>query len=50
MTAHTPMQKKHRTIAGNASGFHAFADQWQEHAQLALDTIALKPTRGIPKF
>ena len=30
------------------TGFHAFAGQWQENAQLALDTIAFRPTRGIP--
>ncbi len=31
-------------------GFHAFADHWQANAQLALDTIALRPTRGIPTW
>ncbi len=31
-----------------ATDFNAFADQWQENAQLALDTIAMRPTRGIP--
>ena len=34
----------------DATGFHAFAGQWQENAQLALDTIALRPTRGIPTW
>jgi len=32
------------------SDFNAFADQWQAHARLALDTIALRPTRGIPTW
>ncbi len=27
-----------------------FADQWGANAQLALDTIALRPTRGIPTW
>ncbi len=30
--------------------FHAFADHWQANAQLALDTIAMRPTRGIPTW
>ena len=30
------------------SGFQEFADKWQANAQLAWDTIAMKPTRGIP--
>ncbi|MEI6212047.1 MAG: hypothetical protein WCR06_10535 [bacterium] len=29
-------------------GFNAFVDPWQANAKLALDTIALRPTRGIP--
>ena len=32
------------------TGFHAFADQWQPNARLALDTIDLRPTRGIPTW
>jgi hypothetical protein len=28
--------------------YHAFADQWQENALLAMDTIAMKPGLGIP--
>lgn len=28
--------------------YHAFEDQWQGNARLALDTIAMRPTRGIP--
>ncbi len=32
------------------TGYHAFADRWQENAQLALDTIAMRPTRGIPTW
>ena len=31
-------------------GFNAFAGQWQANARLALDTIAMRPTRGIPTF
>ncbi len=31
-----------------AIGFHAFEDKWQDNARLALDTIAMRPTRGIP--
>jgi hypothetical protein len=34
----------------STAGFHVFADQWQENAQLALDTIAMRPTRGIPTW
>ncbi len=30
--------------------FRAFANQWHGNAQLALDTIALRPTRGIPSW
>ena len=37
-------------MPANTSGFNAFVDQWQENAQLALDTIALRPTRGIPAW
>ena len=29
-------------------GFTAFADRWQANARQALDTIAMRPTRGIP--
>jgi len=32
------------------TGFNAFQDQWQANAQLALDTIALRPARGIPAW
>ena len=34
----------------NATSYHAFADRWQENAQLAIDTIAMRPTRGIPTW
>ena len=34
----------------DTGGFNAFVDQWQDNAQLALDTIALRPTRGIPAW
>jgi hypothetical protein len=34
----------------NASGFNVFADKWQDNARLALDTIALQPTHGIPAW
>jgi hypothetical protein len=30
------------------TGYQEFADKWQENAQLALDTIEIKSTRGIP--
>ncbi|MEI7435634.1 MAG: uroporphyrinogen decarboxylase family protein [bacterium] len=30
--------------------FNAFDNQWQANAQLALDTIALRPTRGLPTW
>ena len=30
------------------NSFQEFADKWQTNAQLAWDTIAMKPTRGIP--
>ncbi|MCY3022046.1 MAG: hypothetical protein NTW87_23790 [Planctomycetota bacterium] len=30
-----------------ARGYQQFAGRWQEHARLAWDTIAMKPTRGI---
>ena len=30
--------------------FHAFAGCWQANAQLALDTIAMRPTHGIPTW
>jgi hypothetical protein len=32
------------------TGFGAFAERWQPHAQLALDTLAMRPTRGIPTW
>jgi|GEM_PF-4971248 len=31
-------------------GFNAFGDQWQDHVRLVLDTIAMRPTQGIPTF
>ncbi len=31
-------------------GFQQFEDKWQANAQLALDTIAMRPTRGIPTW
>jgi hypothetical protein len=31
----------------DATGYDAFAGQWQEHALLAWDTIAMKPVTGI---
>jgi hypothetical protein len=34
----------------NTIGFQALTDQWHANAQLALDTIALRPTRGIPTW
>lgn len=30
--------------------YRIFDDQWQANARLALDTIAMKPTRGIPTW
>ncbi len=30
--------------------FHDWAEHWQAHARLALDTIAMRPTRGIPTW
>ncbi len=30
--------------------YHAFADQWEANARLALDTIAMRPARGIPTW
>ena len=32
------------------NGFQEFADKWQANAQLALDTLALRPTQGIPTW
>ena len=32
------------------NGFNAFAANWQPNARLALDTIAMRPTRGIPTW
>jgi hypothetical protein len=34
----------------DAGTFQAFAGQWRPNAQLALDTIAMRPTRGIPTW
>jgi len=34
----------------NKIGYAEFEDQWQENAQLALDTIALRPTRGLTSW
>lgn len=34
----------------NAAGFNSFCDKWQENAHLALDTIAMRPTKGIPTW
>lgn len=34
----------------NTIGFNVFEDKWQDNAKLALDTIALRPTRGIPSW
>ncbi len=33
-----------------ANGFHDFTGQWQANAQLARDTIELKPVKGIPAW
>ena len=33
-----------------AIDFSIFEDQWQANARLALDTFALRPTRGIPSW
>lgn len=32
------------------TGYHQFSGKWGPHAQLALDTIAMKPTKGIPHW
>jgi len=37
-------------MPSGAIGCNAFVDPWQDNAQLALDTIALRPTRGIPAW
>ena len=34
----------------NLDGFNVFAGQWQDNAKLALDTMAMRPTRGIPTW
>ncbi len=34
----------------NTQGFTQFSGKWQERAQLTWDTIALKPTKGIPTW
>lgn len=34
----------------NTIGYREFEGKWQENAQLALDTIALKPVKGIPAW
>ena len=31
-------------------GYEVFSDHWQANARLALDTIAMKPTKGIPTW
>ena len=31
-------------------GFSEFEDKWQANARLALDTIAMRPTQGIPSW
>jgi len=33
-----------------ANGYHQFEGQWQENAQLAWDTIHLRPTRGVATY
>ena len=35
----------HHTI-----GFQEWTDRWEENAQLAWDTLAMRPTRGIPTW
>ena len=32
----------------DTAGFKPYADRWQDNARLALDTFAMRPTRGIP--
>jgi len=32
------------------SDFHRFADRWEANARLALDTIDMRPRRGIPSW
>lgn len=34
----------------NAVGFKSFAGKWEANAKLALDTIAMRPTGGIPSW
>ena len=34
----------------NATGFHEFEGRWEANARLALDTIAMRPVRGIPNW
>ncbi len=34
----------------SATTYHDFANLWDENAQLALDTIAMRPTQGIPSW
>ena len=31
-------------------GYHEFTDRWERNARLVLDTIAMRPTRGIPTW
>lgn len=31
-------------------GFHEFTERWERNARLAFDTIAMRPTRGIPTW
>ena len=33
-----------------ATGYAPFADRWEQNAQLALDTLAMRPTRGVPSW
>ena len=34
----------------NEPGYEQFDGQWQANAQLALDAIDMRPTRGIPAW
>ena len=31
-------------------GYNEFSNKWQSNAKLAMDTIALRPTQGIPTW
>jgi len=35
---------------GTTTAYHAYEGRWQKNAQLALDTIAMRPTCGIPSW